>query len=122
MADIDAEDAALLRRAAAVVRRHKVPGVSGRVPGWDSTAKTLDRMAEILVSGQTSDLPQAQLDAAWYAVRQQPGDTAVKIGERIGAGREFTLNLLTELERRHLVTRKDGKAAKWWYPRDIRPA
>lgn len=122
MPDIEAEDAALLRRAAAVVRRYRVAGVSGRFPGWDSVAKTLDRMAELLVSGQTSDLPEAQLGAAWYAVREHPGDTAAKIGERIGEHRELTLNLLTELERRRLVTRKEGQAATWWFPRDIRPA
>lgn len=78
-------------------------------------------MAELLTSGQTSDLPQAHLDAAWYDTREHPGDTAAKIGERIEAGREFTLDLLRELERRLLVTRRDGKGETRWYPRDIRP-
>lgn len=114
-----AEDVALLYAAAAVTRRHKLPG-EHNVPGWESVAKALDRMAELLAGGTTSGLPQDQLDAALAAVRKHPGATAAEIGTQIRVPRDpDALKLLRELERRGLVIRKNGQGAVWWNPSEI---
>lgn len=113
--DTKAEDSTLFRLAATVVRQHQLPG-GYNVPGWESVAKALDRMARLPTDGSTDDHWQDQLDAAFVAVREHPGETAAEIGGRIGVDREAALRLLGELERRGLVTRATGQAETRWSP------
>ncbi len=118
MRDTRAEDVTLLYAAAVVARRHRLPG-DNNVPGWDSVAKALDRMAGLLVGGPTGRWSQDQLDTTFAVVREHPGATSAQIGNPIGESRDRALSLLKELERRGLVTRKTGQAKTQWYPAKI---